>query len=210
RLAPRRAGGICEPRLEERGRDERRVLRADLLAQRAGRREQRDAGEALAEAADEVGGGGLCGALTRGSVVASSGTPVGTSTARRGGSVPSIGIGPRTRTGGRRRRSRARPHVRGGDVPAPLLRGRARGDGAAQRVRAAEALRGAGGGGGMDLDRHGHVARARSTLDTPGRADVRGHGCGLREAGAELLEALPARRPAVPPVAVRARVVARR
>src|SRR5690606_29344035 len=104
----------------------------------------------------------------------------------------------------------ARPDVRGGDVPAPLLRGRARDDGAAQRVRAAEALRGACGGGRADLDGHAHVARARGALDAPGRTDVRRHRRSLREAGAELLEALPARRAAVRPVAVRARVVARR
>src|SRR5690606_5309395 len=75
---------------------------------------------------------------------------------------------------------------------------------------AAEALRGAGSGGRVDLDGHAHVVRARRALDAPGRADIRGHGCSLREAGAELLEALPARRAAVRPVAVRARVVARR
>src|SRR5690606_32996563 len=134
-------------------------------------REQRDAGEALAEAADEVGGGGLRGTLIRSAVVASS----------VASAVPCTRIGALWRPG-------ARPDVRGGDVPAPLLRGRARDDGAAQRVRAAEALRGACGGGRADLDGHAHVARARGALDAPGRTDVRRHRRSLREAGAELLE----------------------
>src|SRR5690606_20537366 len=55
-----------------------------------------------------------------------------------------------------------------------------------------------------------HVARARGALDATGCTDRRGHGCGLRETGAELFEALPARGAAVAPEAVRARVVPRR
>src|SRR5690606_40462310 len=62
----------------------------------------------------------------------------------------------------------------------------------------------------VDLDGHAHVARARGALDATGCTDRRGHGCGLRETGAELFEALPARGAAVAPEAVRARVVPRR